>query len=494
LEAVDMDMFNAFKGIQGDIADAVKASLPRHAVVTRAGATGVWVRFTPVDASVPEMWFPSTVAGLPAGTAGWVHPLAGGKGRFIADEVPFDQHVLDVKKYGAVGDGVADDTAALQAAVAAVPGISGSTAGIDIILPAGTYKVSDTIDPNKPGVRIRGASGWGTRLVATASLTAGNPVLRLRDNAYINRGPQVADLQIDMTNSLGADGIEIVGAYDNASLRDILIYGLNGNSKGVSMIPNPAASIKVGQSIYASNVQVVGKSGNFTGHAWHVIDMQEVIFTGCKGIGGAETGSGGTGWYIEGCLGLVLDGCSAAKAAVGFDIRSRTTRECGYITIDTPTLEGLVSAINIQGNASEKVKYVALRSPRPQVGASLSAGPSTLAHTVGCDLETRTLDFTIASTCAQTHVVTLDVSKITNNGIDTSIVEWANGNNGMITVHNGMRVHAGGQRRFDVGSPGANQTAALVFMNAGGSPGMRWVEVGAADSGGAGYRMLRVLN
>lgn len=83
-----MDVFNAFKGIEDDIAEAIEGTMPRQATVVRPGDNGgVWVRFTPVDTSTPEMWFPSTVAGLPAGTSGWVHPLAGGKGRFIADNV-----------------------------------------------------------------------------------------------------------------------------------------------------------------------------------------------------------------------------------------------------------------------------------------------------------------------------------------------------------------------------------------------------------------------
>lgn len=79
-----MDVFNAFKGVADMIRDAVEGAMPRQAVVTRSEGTGVWVRYTPVDPNTAEMWFPSSIAGLPAGTSGWVHPLAGGKGRFIA--------------------------------------------------------------------------------------------------------------------------------------------------------------------------------------------------------------------------------------------------------------------------------------------------------------------------------------------------------------------------------------------------------------------------
>ena len=82
-----MDIFNAFKGIEGDIQRAVDGTMPRQAVVTRADGNTVWVRYAPVDPGTPEMQFPSTVAGLPAGATGWVYSLAGGKGLFVASDV-----------------------------------------------------------------------------------------------------------------------------------------------------------------------------------------------------------------------------------------------------------------------------------------------------------------------------------------------------------------------------------------------------------------------
>jgi len=56
---------------------------------------------------------------------------------------PPNAGVIDVTDFGAVGDGVADDTAALNAALAA-PRPAGASAKI-VYLPAGTYLVSDTI-------------------------------------------------------------------------------------------------------------------------------------------------------------------------------------------------------------------------------------------------------------------------------------------------------------------------------------------------------------
>ena len=57
---------------------------------------------------------------------------------------------ISVKDFGAVGDGVTDDTVAIQAAVNATP------KGTTIYFPAGTYAVSDAITINKPLV-VRGA-------------------------------------------------------------------------------------------------------------------------------------------------------------------------------------------------------------------------------------------------------------------------------------------------------------------------------------------------
>lgn len=66
-------------------------------------------------------------------------------------------NTYDVKKYGAVGDGVTDDTAAIQAAAAAVPASGGT-----LYFPAGTYIVSPTRQAGiavQTNMRVAGVSG-----------------------------------------------------------------------------------------------------------------------------------------------------------------------------------------------------------------------------------------------------------------------------------------------------------------------------------------------
>jgi polygalacturonase len=62
--------------------------------------------------------------------------------------------IVDVRQFGAVGDGVADDTAAIQAAVNAAQAASGTT----VLMPQGTYKISVPISIVSP-VSIIGMAG-----------------------------------------------------------------------------------------------------------------------------------------------------------------------------------------------------------------------------------------------------------------------------------------------------------------------------------------------
>lgn len=79
--------------------------------------------------------------------------------------IPSPAVVTNVMDFGAVGNGIADDTAAFVAAIDAVS--SGA-----ILIPAGRYKITDVLYIRKSNVVLRGAGVGSTTLVFTNSLSA----------------------------------------------------------------------------------------------------------------------------------------------------------------------------------------------------------------------------------------------------------------------------------------------------------------------------------
>lgn len=96
--------------------------------------------------------------------------------------------VLNVKNYGAVGDGSTDDTAAIQAAINALP-----AAGGQVFVPAGTYVVSNTISLRE-GTQLVGAGPGSILRVASGAL--GINVLRIGDGSGTLSFASVRDLKI----------------------------------------------------------------------------------------------------------------------------------------------------------------------------------------------------------------------------------------------------------------------------------------------------------
>ena len=75
------------------------------------------------------------------------------------------REAVSVKDFGAVGDGVTDDTAAIQAAIDAV---SSANSGV-VNIPAGVYKTSAELTLDTQGVVLQGAGGHvgSTKIIAT---------------------------------------------------------------------------------------------------------------------------------------------------------------------------------------------------------------------------------------------------------------------------------------------------------------------------------------
>ncbi|WP_406124974.1 glycosyl hydrolase family 28-related protein [Streptomyces sp. NBC_00989] len=75
--------------------------------------------------------------------------------------------VLDVRRYGAVADGVTDSAPAINRAIAA----AGRAGGGTVLIPPGTFRIDDVIRVGHSNVVVRGAGSDRTKLYATKNLT-----------------------------------------------------------------------------------------------------------------------------------------------------------------------------------------------------------------------------------------------------------------------------------------------------------------------------------
>ncbi len=100
--------------------------------------------------------------------------------------------VINVQSYGATGDGSTDDTAAIQAALNAVP-----ASGATVVLPAGTYMISSTLAIDKDATILTGVGVGSTIRVKNSAL--GIDVIKIGNGSTTRAHCAVRNLHIDAT-------------------------------------------------------------------------------------------------------------------------------------------------------------------------------------------------------------------------------------------------------------------------------------------------------
>ena len=126
--------------------------------------------------------------------------------------------VVNVKDFGAKGDGVTDDTAAIQAAVTALSPFGA------LFFPEGTYKTSSTItlpaSSGLNGLTLKGC-GWGSAIKPTSAVTTA--ILCAGDIVFIEA------LQFDGSSTSGASAIQFNGGLNNnkVSVKDSYFASFN---------------------------------------------------------------------------------------------------------------------------------------------------------------------------------------------------------------------------------------------------------------------------
>ena len=124
------------------------AAMQSYVYIQQNGATGLWAKVTAANPYKVDFTVPASLADGDyqvwihngrGGHYGWSGPLT----LTVNDGMPWTAQKFNVKAFGAKGNGVADDEAAIEAAVQAAAAVPWST----VYLPAGTYMVSSGFNP-----------------------------------------------------------------------------------------------------------------------------------------------------------------------------------------------------------------------------------------------------------------------------------------------------------------------------------------------------------
>ena len=131
-----------------------------------------------------------------------IDALAASTTSSLALKVDKSRMPLNVKDYGAVGDGTADDTAAIQAALDAVP-----TGGRAVYFPAGRYRITSTLLVKIDGTTLYGdgpanrngatQTSNGTRIEASGGITGSMILVQRVANDRPLQGVNIRDLTLD---------------------------------------------------------------------------------------------------------------------------------------------------------------------------------------------------------------------------------------------------------------------------------------------------------
>lgn len=228
---------------------------------------------------------------------------------------------VNVLDFGAVGDGTADDTAAINAALTA-------GAGQSVFFPKGTYKVSANLVPAANTTMF--GSGWGSVIKVDAAATRFIPILVnstsevlgvcIRDLAVDGSQKGLLDAGLIQLNGAAGFVVERVRLFNGGTPGESAVQGVNGIAAAVDGLGNSGsfgvirdclieACTKGGinittetQGVLVEGCTVRNCTGNTQtpgiqingGYNARVIGNR---VSGCQGVGIFAATSGGVGTY-----------------------------------------------------------------------------------------------------------------------------------------------------------------------------------------------------
>jgi hypothetical protein len=175
--------------------------------------------------------------------------------------------IYNIKDYGAIGDGITDDTTAINNVIAT---LNATTRGGTIIVPPGTYKVTAALTPFTKPIHIRGSGGLPERYTIG---TYGSAILQTSKTAHTItfsiHGCMATDLFI--WNSTYGNGSPITGTWPHTLRTTALPTAGSGIRVYSASLPNGVNECRI------ENVAVYGFYRN--------VDLSNALnthLTGCS--------------------------------------------------------------------------------------------------------------------------------------------------------------------------------------------------------------------
>jgi hypothetical protein len=205
------------------------------------------------------------------------------------------EQYISVKDFGAVGNGVADDTAAIQAAM--------DVGGL-VWFPAGTYKITAPLTRSTTGLMLVGAGIDATIIIAASTFT-GDSMFTLgnKDGTDECRQISMRDILVNCDGNVDC-GVELYGLRDGSTFESVYIwkirqYGLRTGWTNTGV----GAPGTMNQGLLFNNVQVLGENGSpvNNGAYYDLSGLYESTFVNCKALGyDTSVHTNVDGWRIGG--------------------------------------------------------------------------------------------------------------------------------------------------------------------------------------------------
>lgn len=335
---------------------------------------GSLIAYSPSSSSFAAQIANSTDSSKGAGLVGYKLNATGSVGRTVASKL--DEHV-SVKDFGAVGNGVADDTTAFNAALAVCT---------CVYVPAGTYKISGSIAMVLSGQSL---IGEGRDVVTITSTSASLPNITLLGGVP---GFRIEGMMIvkSVAGTAGGHGISFLGSTNASILRGLEVrncfIGISLGACDEGMLDNVTCRGNWSHGIFNTNAASYGPC------QWR---MKQVLCSSNVGDGIRISVTTGPAGLIMGCWDTVE---TYANSGAGVSLLGNPTTPI----FDFRLTNGFLGSDNTAGinfdtyGGKHRVMSTFIeRAGRDATGPTFSTPGSNVAH--GIAISANNTDVSISS-------------------------------------------------------------------------------------------------